>query len=60
MVLHDLHLATRFADHAIALGGGQAHAGAAAKILTAAALSELFGHRLVPVGAGTAATFVPA
>jgi iron complex transport system ATP-binding protein len=60
MVLHDLHLALRYADHAIALGGGQARAGVAARILTADALSELFGHRLVPVGGGTAATFVPA
>ena len=29
MVLHDLHLATRFCDHAIAIGGGEAHAGRA-------------------------------
>ena len=26
MVLHDLHLATRFCDHAIAIGGGSAYA----------------------------------
>ena len=59
MVLHDLHLAARFADHAIALGGGRARTGAAVDILTAAALSELFGHRLVRVGEGATATFVP-
>jgi iron complex transport system ATP-binding protein len=59
MVLHDLHLAIRFADHAIAMGGGSARAGAAADILTASALSELFGHRLVRVGEGAARTFVP-
>ena len=59
MVLHDLHLALRFADCAIALGGGRARTGAAADILTAPALSELFGHRLVRVGEGTASTFVP-
>jgi iron complex transport system ATP-binding protein len=59
MVLHDLHLALRYADHAVALGGGRARAGNAAEILTADALSELFGHRLVPVGQGTTATFVP-
>jgi iron complex transport system ATP-binding protein len=60
MVLHDLHLALRYADHAIALGGGIARAGAAHDILTAAALSELFGHRLVAVGEGSASTLVPA
>src|SRR5439155_6330018 len=59
MVLHDLHLAARFADHAIALGGGSARTGSAAEILTASALSELFGHRLVRVGEGATATFVP-
>jgi iron complex transport system ATP-binding protein len=60
MVLHDLHLALRYADHAIALGGGRAHAGAAAAVLTPAALSELFGHRLVAIGEGIASTLVPA
>jgi iron complex transport system ATP-binding protein len=60
MVLHDLHLALRYADHAIALGGGRAHAGPADEILTAEALSELFGHRLVAVGTGTASTLIPA
>ena len=59
MVLHDLHLAVRFADYAIALGGGNARTGAAADILTAPALSELFGHRLVRVGEGAASTFIP-
>jgi iron complex transport system ATP-binding protein len=60
MVLHDLHLALRYADHAIALGGGRARAGPARDVLTAAALSDLFGHRLVAVGSGTTATLVPA
>jgi iron complex transport system ATP-binding protein len=59
MVLHDLHLAARFADHAIALGDGRARTGSAADILTASALSELFGHRLVRVGEGASTTFVP-
>ena len=59
MVLHDLHLALRYADHAIALGGGRALTGTAVDILTPAAMSELFGHRLVRVGEGTASTFVP-
>jgi iron complex transport system ATP-binding protein len=59
MVLHDLHLATRFADHAIALGDGRARIGCAADVLTSSALSELFGHRLVRVGEGTRTTFIP-
>ena len=59
MVLHDLHLALRFADCAIALGGGHARTGAAAEILTAPALSELFGHPLARVGEGLTSTFVP-
>jgi ABC-type cobalamin/Fe3+-siderophores transport system ATPase subunit len=45
MVLHDLHLALRYADHAIALGGERAIAGAAKDVLTASALSDVFGHR---------------
>jgi iron complex transport system ATP-binding protein len=60
MVLHDLHLALRYADHAIALGGGRARVGRAADVLTAPALSELFGHRLVTVGEGTLTTMLPA
>jgi len=60
MVLHDLHLALRYADHAVALGQGRARAGAACDILTGASLSELFGHRLVAVGEGTASTLLPA
>jgi len=59
MVLHDLHLAIRFADHAIALGKGRARSGSATDVLTSPALSELFGHRLVRVGEGANATFVP-
>jgi iron complex transport system ATP-binding protein len=60
MVLHDLHLAVRYADHAIALGGGRATAGPAAAILSADALSALFGHPLLALGQGRARTFVPA
>jgi len=59
MVLHDLHLALRYADHAIALGGGRAIAGAAGDVLCAPTLSELFGHRLVAVGGGTTRSFLP-
>jgi iron complex transport system ATP-binding protein len=59
MVLHDLHLALRYADHAIALGGGRAIAGAAADVLSAPTLSEVFGHRLVAVGEGTTRSLLP-
>ena len=59
MVLHDLHLALRYADHAIALGGGRARTGAAGDIMTAATLSELFGHRLLGVGEGATRSFLP-
>ena len=59
MVLHDLHLALRYADHAIALGGERAIAGAAKDVLTASALSDVFGHRLVAVGEGTTRSLLP-
>jgi iron complex transport system ATP-binding protein len=60
MVLHDLHLAARYADHAIALGAGRASVGAATDILAVDALSSLFGHRLIALGEGATRTFVPA
>jgi iron complex transport system ATP-binding protein len=60
MVLHDLHLALRYADHAITLGSGTAAAGPAAQLLTADAMSALFGHRMLALGEGTSRTFVPA
>ena len=59
MVLHDLHLALRYADHAIALGGARAVTGHADDVLTAEALSTLFGHRLSAVGAGPTRTLLP-
>ncbi len=59
MVLHDLHLAVRYADHALALGAGRATTGPATDVLTTGALSSLFGHRLVALGEGTTRTFVP-
>jgi iron complex transport system ATP-binding protein len=59
MVLHDLHLALRYADHAIAIGGPRTRTGTAGDILTTAMLSELFGHRLLAVGDGAARTFLP-
>lgn len=59
MVLHDLHLATRFCDHAVAIGGGTAIAEGAASILHTAALSDLFGCPLVQLSGGGLTTFVP-
>ena len=59
MVLHDLHLALRYADHAIALGNGSAVTGPANDVLTAEALSALFGHRLVEVGDESRRTLLP-
>jgi iron complex transport system ATP-binding protein len=59
MVLHDLHLALRYADHAIALGGGRATTGRAEDVLAAEPLSALFGHRLVAVGSGAARGLLP-
>ena len=59
MVLHDLHLALRYADHAVALGGGGATVGRAEDVLTADGMSALFGHRLTAVGAGPTRTLLP-
>ncbi len=60
MVLHDLHLALRYADRAIALGRDGAVAGDADAILTAERLSALFGHRLLALGEGRRRSFIPA
>jgi iron complex transport system ATP-binding protein len=60
MVLHELHLALRYADHAIAMGHGQAKADEADKLLTASSLSTLFGHPLLEVGEGRVRTVIPA
>jgi iron complex transport system ATP-binding protein len=60
MVLHELHLALRYADHAIALGNGRASAGPADEVLTVEAMSVLFGQPLRALGEGKARTLVPA
>ena len=59
MVLHDLHLAVRYCDHAIAMAAGHARAGDAATILQADALSTLFGRELIELGVGASRTFIP-
>ncbi|HIZ35873.1 MAG TPA: ABC transporter ATP-binding protein [Candidatus Ruania gallistercoris] len=44
MVLHDLNLAARYADHLIAIAGGGVHAaGAPGEVLTADMVAEVFG-----------------
>jgi iron complex transport system ATP-binding protein len=59
MVLHDLHLATRFCDHAIVVGGGRARGGRAQDLLNVEALSELFGRPLTELTGEGLRTFVP-
>jgi iron complex transport system ATP-binding protein len=59
MVLHDLHLATRFCDRAIAIGDGHATTGSATDILEARRLSALFGCPLVELSGDGFRTFVP-
>ena len=59
MVLHDLHLATHYCDHALLLGAGRADAGAAADLLRADRLSALFGRPLRELTDGDARAFVP-
>ena len=59
MVLHDLHLALRYADFAIALGTGRAVTGPADEVLAADAMSALYGHRLAEVGTGPTRTLLP-
>jgi iron complex transport system ATP-binding protein len=46
MVLHDLNLAARYADHLVAVRGGRLHAaGAPEEVLTAEVVDEVFGMR---------------
>lgn len=59
MVLHDLHLAARCCDHAIAIGHGGACADRAADVLNTRALSALFGRPLVEVGDDGLRTWLP-
>lgn len=60
LVLHDLHLALRYADSAIAIGHGRARFGTARDVLGAKDLSELFGQPLVAVGEEPYRTLLPA
>jgi ABC-type hemin transport system ATPase subunit len=59
MVLHDLHLAARFCDRAIAIGQGGACADRADAVLNGPALSALFGRALVEVSRDGLRTWLP-
>ncbi len=59
LVLHDLHLALRYADRAVALGHHEAIAGRAGDVLVPEVLSRIFDHRLVPLGHGALRTLLP-
>lgn len=53
MVLHDPNLAGRYAERSLIVDGkGDASVGASAQILTAANLSQLYGHPLKELGEG--------
>jgi iron complex transport system ATP-binding protein len=64
MVLHELHLATRYADHVILLGDehakGSVQTGSAPEMLTAEHLSALFGASMVALEGDEFKSFVPA
>ncbi|MCL2309649.1 MAG: ABC transporter ATP-binding protein [Proteobacteria bacterium] len=59
MVLHELHLATRYADHLILLGREKAQTGSAAEMLTTEYLSALFGAPMVTLEGDKFKSFVP-
>ncbi len=59
--IHDLNLARRFASHVLLLGGPrQVACGPVQEVMTEAALSETFGHRVMRVDVGVQSLFVPA
>ncbi|MDR0251268.1 MAG: ABC transporter ATP-binding protein [Burkholderiales bacterium] len=63
MVLHELHLATRYADHVIMIcdknANGKAQTGSAAEMLTTEHLSSLFGASMVALEGDKFKSFVP-
>jgi len=59
--VHELNLAARFASHALLLTPqGAVHQGPVAKVMTEAALSGAFGHRVTRLEAAGRTLFVPA
>ncbi|HVE49143.1 MAG TPA: ABC transporter ATP-binding protein [Casimicrobiaceae bacterium] len=59
MVLHDFHLALRFCDRAIAIGGGEARAGDIDDIITGESMSKLFRRELIELRDGDYRAFIP-
>jgi iron complex transport system ATP-binding protein len=61
MVLHDVNLAARFADHLLLLlGGGETRLGEKPQIMETAVLEELYGHPLVRVATPAGPAWLPA
>ena len=60
MVLHDLNLAARFADHALLLlGSGEVCLGEQSQIMETAVLEELYSHPLVRVATPAGPAWLP-
>jgi iron complex transport system ATP-binding protein len=61
MVLHDVNLAARFADHALLLlGDGQTHQGDSDEVLQQDVLKQLYGHTLIQMQTPRGPVWVPA
>lgn len=58
LALHDLHLARRFATHALLLGGGTHRLGPADEVMQAGALTAAFGHEIRRIEAEGRTLFV--
>jgi iron complex transport system ATP-binding protein len=60
MVLHDVNLAARFADHVLLLlGGGEVRLGEKRQIMETAVLEALYGHPLVRVATPAGPAWLP-
>ncbi len=60
MVLHDINLAARFADHILLLlGDGETRAGSTQEILQTTLLERLYGHRLIELETPTGTAWLP-
>jgi len=60
MVLHDINLAARFADHVLLLlGDGETRAGRTQEILQTALLEQLYGHPLIELDTPTGTAWLP-
>ena len=60
MVLHDINLAARFADHILLLlGDGETRAGSTQEILQTRLLERLYSHRLIEIETPTGSAWIP-